>query len=139
MTNAASAAAAAPKPQPLRARDIAKFLASYKEAWETRNADLAASLFTRDARYRQNSFEEPIVGREAIHDAWNSATKRQQDIHFEVKNFFRNGFILVAEWTCGYRDAATGKRVQLAGMFLADFYGKQVRTFREYRHSRTVS
>jgi len=139
MTSAASVTVPALKPRPLRARDIAKFLASYKEAWETRNADLAASLFTRDARYQQNPFEEPIVGREAIHDAWNTANKRHEEIHFTVRNYSRSGFLLFVEWSSVYRDATSGKRGQLAGMFLADFYGKQVRTLREYRHSRTVS
>lgn len=35
----------------LKASAAKRFLAQYKEAWESRNADLAASLFTRDAHY----------------------------------------------------------------------------------------
>jgi SnoaL-like domain len=124
------------KPQPLRAKDVSVFLASYKEAWETRNAELAASLFTRDARYYPDPFAEPIASRESIHDYWRSATSRQDDIHFSVKSFFRNGYIVVVEWNCNYRDVSSGERRELAGMFIADFYGKQVRNFREYWRSR---
>ena len=122
----------------LRASDVKKFLAQYKEAWETRNAELAASLFTRDAQYKQEPFGGPIVSREAIHDYWKAATGRQEDIHFTVDNFFRIGHVLLAEWTCTYRDRSSGERRELAGMFLADFYGKQVRAFREYWLSRAL-
>ncbi|HEX2715410.1 MAG TPA: nuclear transport factor 2 family protein [Candidatus Acidoferrales bacterium] len=122
----------------LRASDVKRFLAQYKEAWETRNADLAANLFTRDAQYQQGPFGEPIVSREAIHDYWRAATGRQEDIHFTVSKFLRIGYVVVAEWTCAYRDRSSHQHKQLAGMFLADFYGKQVRTFREYWLSRTL-
>ncbi len=119
-------------------RDAKHFLAKYKEAWETHNSDLAASLFTRDAHYKVDPFGESIVGREAIHDYWAGATRGQEDIHFTVKTFVHAGYIVAAEWTCTYRDRAAGERKELAGMFLADFYGKQVRAFREYWHSRSL-
>lgn len=125
------------KRQPLlRTTDTNRFLASFKEAWETRNAELAASLFTRDARYMEHPFEPPVVGREAIHDRWHLFTASQQDVHFTVKNAFRNGYVLVVEWTCNYRHRESGQPGEIAGMFIADFYGKQVRSFRQYSHSR---
>jgi len=120
----------------LSAGDAKQFLKKYKQAWETRDADLAASLFTRDARYRENPFGEPIIGREAIHDYWAAATAQQEDIHFTVTNFLHTGYILIAEWTCQYRDRVSGRPRELAGMFFADFYGNQVRAFREYWQSR---
>jgi nuclear transport factor 2 (NTF2) superfamily protein len=122
--------------QPLSTSDATDFLIKYKEAWETRNADLAAGLFTRDAQYREDPFGEVIVGREAIHNYWVGATARQEQIHFTVGTFLRSGYILAAEWTCTYQDRSSGEKKELAGMFLADFYGKQVRHFREYWHSR---
>jgi ketosteroid isomerase-like protein len=136
-----SATATALKPAQqvtLHASDAKEFLEKYKKAWETRDADLAASLFTRDARYKENPFGEPIIGREAIHDYWAAATAGQQDIHFTVTNSLHTGYILIAEWTCTYRDSASGRPRELAGMFFADFYGKQVRAFREYWLSRAL-
>jgi hypothetical protein len=126
------------RPQPLRARDVEKFLARYKEAWETRNPELAASLFTRDVRYFQTPFAEPIVGREAVHNYWSAATQHQQEICFTVTHCLHKGFLVSAEWKCTYRDALDGSRKELAGMFIADFWGKQVRTFREYYASRKL-
>lgn len=134
-----STATAPAKPQlTLRASDAKDFLDKFKRAWETQDADLAASLFTRDARYKENPFGEPIIGREAIHDYWAEATRRQEDIRFVVTNSLHTGYVLIAEWTCKYRDRATGRRRELAGMFFADFYGNQVRAFREYWQSRAV-
>jgi hypothetical protein len=113
-----------------------KFLAQYKEAWETRSADLAASLFTRDAHYWENPFGAPIVGREAIRTYWQAATQEQEDIHFSIRSAFHRQYTLVAEWTCNYRHRPSGERREIAGMMFADFYGDQVRTFREYWHRR---
>jgi ketosteroid isomerase-like protein len=120
----------------LGASDAKQFLKKYKQAWETRDADLAASLFTRDARYNENPFGEPIIGREAIHNYWAAATAQQEDIRFTVTNSLHTGYVLIAEWTCLYRDRASGRQRELAGMFFADFYGNQVRAFREYWQSR---
>jgi hypothetical protein len=44
--------------------------------------------------------------------------------------------MLAAEWTCTYQDRSSEVKKELAGMLFADFYGKQVRHFREYWHSR---
>ena len=122
----------------LSASDAKKFLEKYKQAWQARDADLAANLFTRDARYQETPFTEPIVGREAIHDYWAEATAAQEDIRFTAKNSIRSGYVLIAEWTCRYRDRSSGQRKELAGMFFADFYGNQVRAFREYWLSRDL-
>lgn len=122
----------------LRATAAEKFLAQYKEAWETRNAELAASLFTRDAHYWENPFGEPIVGRDAIGAYWKAATHAQEDIHFAAGQFLCVRYTLVAEWTCTYTRRPSGERRELAGILLADFYGDQVRTFREYWHRRVL-
>lgn len=119
--------------------DADRFLAKYKEAWETRNPDLAANLFTRDAHYWENPFGEALVGREAIRSYWKQATGAHEDIHFSVRDSFTVAHTLVAEWTCAYRHRPSGERRELAGVLLADFYGEEVRTFREYWHRRVLS
>jgi hypothetical protein len=122
----------------LAAGNARRFLAQYREAWESRNADLAASLFTRDAHYWENPFGPPIVGREAIRSYWKAATEKQQDIHFSVHSSLHQKYTLVADWVCAYRSVSDGARRELAGMLFADFYGDQVRTFRECWLRRTV-
>lgn len=124
--------------------DANRFLATYKQAWETRDPDLAANLFTRDAHYWETPFGEPIVSREAIRAYWKTATDAQRDIRFTVRDSFAVGHTLVAEWSCTYTHqpsgspAAAGERRELAGILLADFYGEEVRSFREYWHRRVL-
>jgi nuclear transport factor 2 (NTF2) superfamily protein len=131
-----------PKSAPRRTRfgrrAAKKFLAAYKEAWETRNPELATSLFTRDAHYWETPFSEPAVGREAILGYWKTATDTQNDIRFSVRNFHLTRYRLVAEWACRYTHRPSGERRELAGVLLADFHGSQVRTFREYWHRRAL-
>jgi hypothetical protein len=138
MNNAAAKRVPNPRTQ-LTASDVKRFLANYKKARETRDPDLAAGLFTRDAEYKEGPFGPAIVGREAIHDYWAGATGRQEDIHFTVGTAMQCGYLLAAEWTCRYTDISSGEKKELAGMLLADFYGKQVRRFREYWHSRNLT
>ena len=126
------------RPGRLTAGAAQRFLAQYKEAWETRDADLAASLFTRDAHYWENPFGPPIVGREAIRAYWKAATEKQEDIRFSVHNSLHQKYTLVADWICAYRSLPGGERRELAGMMFADFYGDQVRTFRECWVRRTL-
>ena len=125
-------------PTRLSAGQAEKFLATYKEAWETRNPELAAHLFTRDAQYRADAFSEPIVGREGICDYWRSAISRQEEIHFKVHSVFRTGYTLIAEWNCLYRHRRTAERRELKGSLYAEFYGAQVRNFRAYWERRTL-
>jgi hypothetical protein len=122
----------------LQAAAAKKFLAAYKTAWETRNPEFASNLFTRDAQYWENPFGEPVVGREAIGAYWTSATADQQDIQFTLRSFLRVRYTLIAEWTCAYTHRPSGEHRQLRGILLADFYGPQVRTFREYWHRRVL-
>ena len=122
----------------LSASQAKKFLATYKEAWETHHPELASQLFTRDAEYRADTFSKPIVGREGICHYWHSAISRQEEIHFKVHGVFRTGYTLMAEWSCLYRHRRTAERRELKGSLFAEFYGAQVRNFRAYWDRRTL-
>src|SRR3989338_8001239 len=98
--------------------DANRFLAQYKEAWETKNPDLAALLFTRDAHYHETPFDEPIVGREAIRAYWKGAPDTQQDIHFAVRDSFTVGHTPGAEWGAALRDKPGGGRRRRLGRLL---------------------
>lgn len=116
-----------------------EFLDLYGRAWETRDADLAANLFTRDAHYHEDPLDQPIVGREAIRSYWKSATAQQRDIKFSSGPTYQDGHALIAEWTATYTHIPSRERRELRGVLIADFYGEEVRTFREYWHRRVLS
>jgi nuclear transport factor 2 (NTF2) superfamily protein len=118
--------------------DAKKWLQDYGRAWETRDPDMAACLFTRDVHYWETPFGEPIVSREGVREYWKRATDQQEDIHFTVKDSFTVGHELIAQWGCTYRHKPSGEERELAGILLANFYGEEVRAFREYWHRRTL-
>ncbi|MEX0627482.1 MAG: nuclear transport factor 2 family protein, partial [Cucumibacter sp.] len=64
--------------------EIVAWLERYKRAWEQRDADLAAAIFTPGATYREQPFETPVRGREGVRQYWlENVVENQRDIHFE--------------------------------------------------------
>jgi ketosteroid isomerase-like protein len=51
---------------------VQKWLDAYIEAWRTYDAGAIADLFTEDAAYGYNPWDEPVKGREAIVADWLS-------------------------------------------------------------------
>jgi hypothetical protein len=50
--------------------EVQGWLDRYVEAWKSYDRDAIAELFSEDAEYRYNPWDEPVKGREAIIDDW---------------------------------------------------------------------
>src|SRR5262245_5027839 len=74
------------------------WLDRYRQAWETRDAEAAATLFTDDASYHETPFGEPARGKEGVRAYWRKVTEHQRDVgfSFEVLSVTANGGI--ARW-----------------------------------------
>ncbi|GAA3213469.1 nuclear transport factor 2 family protein [Microbacterium terregens] len=113
--------------------DIDRWLADYKKAWEDRDADAAAALFSEDALYRENPYEEPFRGRQGVHDYWTRVTATQSDVDVRYGTVIANTDRAAVEWWVTLKN--DGADVTLAGEFylLFDSAGL-VRDLREYWH-----
>ena len=60
--------------------DYTGWLERYRIAWIERDADAAGRLFTEDAIYREQPFQEPFVGRQGIRDYWTRVTASQTQV-----------------------------------------------------------
>jgi hypothetical protein len=49
---------------------VVAWLKAYMHAWETYSPDAIGDLFTEDATYSFHPYDAPVVGRQAIVDAW---------------------------------------------------------------------
>lgn len=100
---------------------VAEWLAAYAEAWETRDADAAAALFTEDATYQESPYDEPFDGRTGIHDYWSRVTADQRDVSVtaEVITTFQRS--AVAHWSARFTSASSGATINLDGVFLLEF------------------
>jgi ketosteroid isomerase-like protein len=99
------------------------WLRDYGAAWEARDGELAAALFTEDGVYCWGPYETPIEGRAAIRDRWSRATGGQRDVAFRHELLGIDGDRGFARWWSAFTDSDTGERVELDGVFVLDFAG----------------
>jgi uncharacterized protein (TIGR02246 family) len=109
------------------------WIEAYRRAWEERDAEAAAGLFTPDATYRSNIFEDPHQGREGVRAYWETVTSTQNDARVRMGRPFADGDRVAVEfWTNMKVD---GEEVTLPGCLLLDFdEAGQCSRLREYWH-----
>ena len=91
----------------------------YRVAWERKDADAAAALFTDDATYRSSIFEEPAVGREGVRAYWTEVTAAQSEVEVRMGRPFADGKRVAVEFWTNMRNQ--GAEVTLPGCLLLDF------------------
>ena len=111
---------------------VDRWLEAYRVAWETRDADAAAALFTADAQYREQPYQEAFDGRQGVHDYWTKVTATQSDIRFRSGTPIVDGDRAAVEWWVTLKN--DGFEVTLAGEFYLVFEGELVRELRDYWH-----
>lgn len=111
---------------------IALMMESYRRAWETRDAQRAAQLFTEDATYQVDAFSAPLEGREAIRRYWEEATRPHRDIRFQWELVARNGALYVVEWQVEFSRVDVDRRLELRGVMFIELSGNKIFRFREY-------
>jgi hypothetical protein len=100
---------------------VMEWLAAYGLAWETRDADAAAALFTENSTYQENPFEEAFAGRTGIRDYWSRVTADQRDVSFTSNVINTFGRSAVAHWSARFTSASSGAIVDLDGVFVLEF------------------
>jgi ketosteroid isomerase-like protein len=112
--------------------DAKKWMESYAQAWEKRDPELAAELFTEEATYQEDPFDEPLQGRAAIREYWQAATRYHRDVHMSWGEPVVVGELLIAEWRTKYSRLDTHKQHELRGIMLIEFEGELAKSLREY-------
>ena len=109
------------------------WIEGYKLSWETRDPLVAAALFTPDATYRSNIFEDAHAGQADIQGYWETVTSTQSDIRVQMGRPLVDGSrVLVEFWTLMKVD---NEEVTLTGCLLLDFEDDwRCRHLREYWH-----
>lgn len=114
-------------------RTLAEWIEAYRVAWERRDAEAAAGLFTPDATYRVNIVEPAHEGRSGVRAYWESVTNSQTDVRVRMGRPFVDGDRVAVEfWTTMKVD---DEAVTLPGCLLLDFTDDWLcRRLREYWH-----
>jgi ketosteroid isomerase-like protein len=95
---------------------VDEWVEAYRRAWEERDADAAAALFTEDSEYRTGPFLEPHRGQEGVRAYWTQVTSTQERVSVRMGRPFVDGDRVAVEfWTAMTND---GAEITLAGSLL---------------------
>jgi hypothetical protein len=101
--------------------DVAAFkswLDAYGQAWENRNPEAAAALFTETGTYQVTPFLEPVRGRKVIFEYWSEVARTEQNIRFGYEILFASAKLNIARWSASFVIVPPGLQTQLDGIFL---------------------
>ena len=108
-----------------------EWIEGYRQAWENRDPDAAAALFTPDGTYRSNIFEEPHRGRDGVRAYWESVTGTQSEVDVRMGRPFVDGSRVAVEWWTQMK--SDGEEIRLTVCLLLDFDDNWLcRRLREY-------
>ncbi len=103
------------------------WLEAYGRAWETRDPEAVAQLFTPDALDRERPFTKPLRGRDAIREYWSRVVARSQaQIQFGFEIVACDENLGVARWWASFARVSSSQRIQLDGIFLLAFTGENL-------------
>jgi ketosteroid isomerase-like protein len=100
---------------------LTEWLDEYGRAWETRDADAAAELFTEDAVYQWGPFGRKLRGRVMIRAAWAEAVETQSNVTFGYEVLTATGSGGIARWWCSVDDSERSVRDRAEGIFRLAF------------------
>ncbi len=92
---------------------VAQWLKDYVSAWKSYDPVAVGALFSENAGYRYNPYDEPIRGRDAIVEAWTNPKYRDEPGSFEAdyQPLAVDGSTAVAHGRTNYFEA-DGKTIQ---------------------------
>lgn len=115
--------------------DLSNWLDAYGQAWESRDADAAATIFSEDATYQVTPYEEPHRGQDGVRDYWAGVTENQRNVRFEHEAISVSGNTGIAHWSATFDVAPDGPKLELNGIFVLEFdENGKVRQLREWWH-----
>jgi hypothetical protein len=115
------------------AGSVQDWLDGYRKAWEERDPEAAAALFTEDSQYREQPYEDAFRGADGVRSYWARVTETQADVALRWGTPVTEGDRTFVEWWVTMTNG--GAPVTLAGSMLLLFASDgRCRELREYWH-----
>jgi SnoaL-like domain len=100
---------------------LTEWLDAYGKAWEERDPEAAAALFTEDAVYQWGPFGRKLRGRVMIREAWAEALEDQQNVSFGYEVLSASARRGIARWWATAEHPARNTRERDEGIFRLSF------------------
>ncbi|RIH83025.1 SnoaL-like domain protein [Calidithermus terrae] len=118
----------------LRREGLERWLRALGQAWEQADAERAAALFDPGVTYRENPFDPPIRGFDAVRRYWLDNLATQQGVKFQGEVLAVEGDVGVVSWRVEFTRVPGGERVRLDGVSVGRFVGGGPVEWREWWH-----
>jgi hypothetical protein len=116
------------------------WLRRFTRAWEKRDPDGAAALFSEHGSYRETPFDEPLRGAEAIRTYWSDLPQARSDIRFTYELLAVVEQWGIAHWHGSYTPIDRATRLELDGILLVSLDDDgRCEDFREWSNRRLVT
>jgi SnoaL-like domain len=116
------------------------WLQRFARAWEARDPDAAAALFSEHGSYRETPFDEPLRGAEAIRTYWSNLPPARSDIRFAYEMLAVTDQWGIAHWHGSYTPIDRATRLELDGILLVSLDDDgRCEDFREWSSRRLVA
>ncbi len=117
---------------------LSNWLDAYGEAWESRDADAAAKIFSADTTYQVTPYEDPHLGQDGVRNYWAGVTENQRNVQFDYQTLSVTGNTGIAHWSANFDVAPDGPHIELNGIFVLEFDADgKCRRLREWWHIQT--
>ena len=107
----------------------------YGKAWETRDPELIATIFSEDATYNDPK-EKENIGIEEIKNYWKyKVIGEQSDIIFNLKHVWVDGDTVIAEWHATFKDIKRNLFIDMDEVAIFSVKDGKFGSLREYYKS----
>jgi hypothetical protein len=94
------------------------WLDAYGKAWESRDAEAAAALYTENGTYQVTPFVEPMRGRKAIFEYWSNVARTEENVKFGHEILVASRALNIAKWSASFVIVPQGLKTKLDGVFV---------------------
>lgn len=94
------------------------WLEAYGKAWESRDAETAAALYTENGTYQVTPFVEPMRGRKAIFEYWSNVARTEENVHFGYEILVASRELNISRWSASFVIVPQGLKTKLDGIFV---------------------
>jgi ketosteroid isomerase-like protein len=110
----------------------ATLLERFGAAWQDFDGDAWVDLFTDDVEFREDPFEAPLVGHNAIRAYLLKAAELQEQVDFTAERHWVVDPTILVAWHASYVARENGATVRLAGFMTLEMRDGRIGRLRKW-------